>query len=142
MFDRFTDENGNEFDGKRIPGIPRNLLNLGISWFGDAGYYAKWDTTYTGELYADNANRTSVGSSSVSNLRVGYSGIFDDWELASFLGINNLFDEDYNNNIRINAFGGRYFEPAPERNGYIGITLRRRFFGRNADESQGVVSSG
>lgn len=142
VFDRFTDENGNEFDGKRIPGIPRNLLNLGIAWFGDAGYYAKWDTTYTGELYADNANRTSVGSSSVSNLRVGYNGIFDDWELASFLGINNLFDEEYNNNIRINAFGGRYFEPAPERNGYIGITLRRRFFGRNADKSQGAVSSG
>ena len=142
VFDRFTDSNGNVFDGNRIPGIPRNLLNLDFSWFGDSGVYAKWDTTYTDELYADNANRTSVGSSSVSNLRVGYNRIFDDWELASFLGVNNVFDEDYNNNIRINAFGDRYFEPAPERNGYIGITLRRRFFGRNADKSRGVASNG
>ena len=63
-------------------------------------------------------------------------------EITATLGVNNLFDEDYNNNIRINAFGGRYFEPAPERNGYIGITLRRRFFGRSDDKSQGVVSSG
>ena len=142
VFDRFTDANGNVFDGNRIPGIPRNLLNLGFSWFGDSGLYAKWDTTYTGEFYADNANQTSVGSSRVSNLRVGYNGIIDDWEIATFLGVNNLSDEDYNSNIRINAFGGRYFEPAPERNAYIGITLRLRFFGRMADNGQGAVSGG
>jgi len=81
------------------------------------------------EMYADNANQTSVGSSSVSNIRIGHNGFYDDWEVASFLGVNNLFDEDYNNNIRINAFGSRYFEPAPERNAFIGITVRRRFRG-------------
>jgi hypothetical protein len=38
--------------------------------------------------------------------------------LRPYVGINNLFNESYNSNIRINAFGGRYFEPAPERNIY------------------------
>ncbi len=83
--------------------------------------------TYTGKLYADNANQTSVDSSQVSNLRIGYNGVYGDWEVAPFLGVNNLFDENYNNNIRINAFGGRYFEPAPERNAYIGISIRTGF---------------
>jgi iron complex outermembrane receptor protein len=36
----------------------------------------------------------------------------------------NLFNESYNSNIRINAFGGRYFEPAPERNIYAGLVIR------------------
>ncbi len=124
-FDRFTDTNGNEFDGNHSPGIPQDLLYLDFSWFGDSGFYAKWDVTYTGEIYADNANQISVESSTVSNLRLGHNVFYDDWEVASFLGVNNLFDEDYNDNIRINAFGGRYFEPAPERNAYIGITVRR-----------------
>ncbi len=124
-FDRFTDTNGNEFDGNHSPGIPQDLLYLDFSWFGDSGFYAKWDVTYTGKIYADNANQTSVESSTVSNLRLGHNVFYDDWEVASFLGVNNLFDEDYNDNIRINAFGGRYFEPAPERNAYIGITVRR-----------------
>lgn len=124
-FDRFTDTNGNEFDGNHSPGIPQDLLYLDFSWFGDSGFYAKWDVTYTGEIYADNANQTIVESSTVSNLRLGHNVFYDDWEVASFLGVNNLFDEDYNDNIRINAFGGRYFEPAPERNAYIGITVRR-----------------
>ena len=127
VFDRFTDANGNVFDGKILPGIPRDLLHLGFSWFGDSWLYAKWDTTYTGGIYADNANQTRVGSSSVSNIRLGHNGFYDDWEVSSFVGVNNLFDEDYNNNIRINAFGSRYFEPAPERNAFIGITVRRRF---------------
>ncbi|MCP4469690.1 MAG: TonB-dependent receptor [Gammaproteobacteria bacterium] len=129
LFDDFTNAAGDKFDGNQIPGLPEDLLHLGFSWFGDSGFYAKWDTTYTGELYADNANETSVASSSVSNFRLGHNGFYGDWEVSSFLGVNNLFDENYNNNIRINAFGSRYFEPAPERNAYIGITVRRRFSG-------------
>jgi len=124
-FDRFTDENGDEFDGNHSPGIPKDVLYADLTWFGDSGFYAKWDVTYTGEMYADNANQTRVGSSTVSNLHFGHSVVYDDWELGSFIGVTNLFDEDYNDNIRINAFGGRYFQPAPERNAYIGITVRR-----------------
>ena len=126
VFDRFTNADGDVFDGKRIPGIPKDLLYLDLTWFGESGYYATWDLTYTGDLYADNANQTSVDSSQVSNLRIGYNGFYGDWEVSPFLGVNNLFDEEYNNNIRINAFGGRYFEPAPERNAYIGISIRAR----------------
>ena len=125
-FDRFTDTDGDVFDGNQIPGIPKKLLYLDLGWFGQSGYYASWDWTYTGELYADNANQTRVDSSQVSNLRAGYNGFYGDWEISPFLGVNNLFDESYNNNIRINAFGGRYFEPAPERNAYIGLTIRKR----------------
>jgi len=127
VFDRFTDADGDVFDGNQIPGIPKDLLYLDLTWFGQSGLYATWDWTYTGELYADNANQTKVDSSRVSNLRIGLNRLYGDWEIAPFLGINNLFDEDYNDNIRINAFGGRYFEPAPERNAYIGISIRTRF---------------
>ena len=129
VFDRFTDDNGDVFDGKQIPGIPQDLLHLDFSWFGNGGYYATWDINYTGELFADNDNAASIDSSSVSNLRLGHNGFYEDWEISSFLGVNNLFDEEYNSNIRINAFGDRYFEPAPERNAYIGMTIRRRFTG-------------
>ncbi len=128
-FDDFTNDNGDVFDGNNIPGIPEQLLYFDLSWFGESGFYAAWNTTYTGELYADNANETRVGSSSVSDIRFGHNGFYDDWEVASFVGVNNLFDETYNSNIRINAPGGRYFEPAPDQNAYIGITVRKRFPG-------------
>jgi iron complex outermembrane receptor protein len=126
-FDSFTDDDGDVFDGKSIPGIPRDLLHLGLTWFGDRGYYVTWDTTYTGELYADNANDVEVDGYSVSNLRLGYNGFYESLESSAFIGVNNVFDEEYSGNVRINAFGGRYFEPAPDLNAYIGVSLRKRF---------------
>ena len=128
-FARFTDADGNVFDGNRIPGIPEHLLRLGLSWFGERGFNARWETIYHGELYADNANDVEIDAYHVTNLRLGHDRFMRDWEFAAFVGINNLFDESYNNNIRINAFGGRYFEPAPGRNAFAGFTLRRKFPG-------------
>ena len=129
IFDNYVTADGDTFDGNQIPGIPQDLLFIDLSWFGDSGFYAKWDITYTSELFADNANRVNVSSSTVSNLRLGHNAFYDDWTLAFFTGVNNLFNENYNNNIRINAFGGHYFEPAPERNIYLGLTLRKSFEG-------------
>ena len=38
-----------------------------------------------------------------------------------YLIISNVFDKEYFDNIRINAFGGRYYEPAPKRTIFGGI---------------------
>ncbi|MCZ7596935.1 MAG: TonB-dependent receptor [Gammaproteobacteria bacterium] len=126
-FDRFRDVDGAVHDGNRIPGIPEHLFHVEWSRFGASGLYAIVDATYTGSFFADNANRDEVDSYTVSNLRLGYNGYFDGWEVSPFVGVNNLFDEEYNGNIRINAFGARYFEPAPERNLYMGLTIRKNF---------------
>jgi iron complex outermembrane receptor protein len=48
----------------------------------------------------------------------------DDIEFTPYLGINNLFDKEYIGNVRINAFGSRYYEPAPEFNIYAGLNAR------------------
>ena len=47
--------------------------------------------------------------------------------ISPFIGINNFFDESYNANVRINAFGKRFFEPGPDRNLYAGVNLRFDF---------------
>jgi iron complex outermembrane receptor protein len=46
--------------------------------------------------------------------------------IRPYIGINNIFDELYNSNVRINAFGGRYYEPAPDRNIYAGFVVNFR----------------
>ena len=46
------------------------------------------------------------------------------FKINPYLGVNNLFNKDYSDNIRINAFGGRFYEPAPKRNFYLGISLK------------------
>lgn len=122
-FDRFTDESGNDFSGKRLPGQPEHFAYAGLSYRMDPGLAATFETIYSGELYANNANSVQVNSYVVANFRLSYEFVNGNWLLRPYLGINNIFDESYNSNIRINAFGGRFYEPAPPRNYYAGIVI-------------------
>lgn len=127
-FDEFTVD-GQDFAGNRIPGIPKHTFYGEISYDHHSGLFAIGDVLYAGELFANNANTAEVDAYTVANVRAGYKKFFDDWEITPFVGVNNVFDEKYNANIRINAFGGRYFEPAPDRNVFGGITVRKNFSG-------------
>ena len=122
-FTDFVDDNGNDFSGNRLPGLPQQFGYLGLNYALEGGFSGTIEAVYSGDLYANNANSTQVSSYTVANLRIGYEFRNEKWTLRPYLGINNLFDESYNSNIRINAFGGRYFEPAPPLNFYAGIVV-------------------
>jgi len=123
-FDDFVDDNGNDFSGSNLPGLPEFFGYLGLKYQSENGFLATFETNYSGELFANNANTVKVPSYVVSGLRASYQFESGNWLFQPYGGINNLFDESYNSNIRINAFGGRYFEPAPGRHYYAGIVIR------------------
>ena len=126
-FDTFRDRNGNNFDGNKIPGVPDNKFHIELNYQHPTGFYASWDLLHADSFYADNANTVKSGSYNVANLRAGTNYSWNQWEISPFIGINNLFSEDYFDNIRLNAGFGRYFEAAPKRNYYGGIGLRYNF---------------
>ncbi len=126
-FDSFTDASGNQFGGRRLPGLPEHFGYAGFTYTADAGLYVRLEARYSGKLYADNANAVEVDSYTVANLRASREFERGNWIVQPYFGVNNLFDERYNSHIRTNAFGGRYYEPAPGRNGYLGIDVRYRF---------------
>ena len=122
-FDSFIDDNGNDFSGNQLPGLPKQFGYLGFNYETDNGFSGVLETVYSGDLYANNANSAEVSSYAVTNLRFNIDYQSGKWLFRPYAGINNLFDESYNNNIRINAFGGRYFEPAPGRHVYVGVVV-------------------
>ncbi len=110
--------------GKPIPGIPEHQFYAELSYsFADSAYVVL-DALNVGEFTANNTGTVSTDSYLVSNLRLGSSYEWGNSTFAPFLGINNLTDEEYFSNVRINAFGGRAYEPAPERHIYGGFTVR------------------
>jgi iron complex outermembrane receptor protein len=130
-FERFESVDG-VFDGNRTPGVPEHQLFFQLEARHHWGLYAIWDVQFVDEIYADNANTVATDAYAVTNLRLGWSrrvGSSQRWELGPFVGMGNLSDTEYIDNLRINAFGGRYFEPAPERNFYGGISLAYHFGG-------------
>ena len=107
-------------NGLRLPGIPGQILDLELSINFNESSSLLISNKFISEIFADNLNKDSIDSYNIINL--SYSKrIFKNSEV--FIGVNNLANEDYFDNIRINAFGKRYYEPAPDRNYYLGINL-------------------
>jgi iron complex outermembrane receptor protein len=82
---------------------------------------------YAGDFYADNANSVETGDYVVSNFRTGFRWQAQRWSVEPYFGVNNLLDERYMSNIRLNAAFGRYYEPAPGRHVYGGVVVSYSF---------------
>ena len=123
-FDSFVDDDGNDFSGNSLPGLPRHFGYIGLHYESGKGISTTLESVYSGKLFANTANTVSVPAYSVANFRVSHEFTRGNRTLRPYLGINNLFGERYNSNIRINAFGGLFYEPAPGRNLYAGIVVR------------------
>jgi iron complex outermembrane receptor protein len=123
IFDEFADDDGNDFSGNQMPGLPGQFGYVGLNYATGNGFSGLLETRYSGDLYANNDNSVNVESYLVSNLRFSIDIESSKLLFRVYAGVNNLFDESYNNNIRINAFGDRFYEPAPTRNFYAGLVV-------------------
>ena len=124
-FDRFVSNAAAE--GRTLPGVPRHYAYVELAYTHSSGAWVKWDLAHVGSLYADNVNAVKIGSYEVSSLVFGRDFRFGKVTLSPNVGINNLFDEKYNQDIRIEDSTRRYYDPAPDFNVFGGIRLRYDF---------------
>ena len=111
------------FNENRLPGIPEHLVSLQGMYRSSKGLSFRLDAQYRGSFYANDANTVMEDAAFLVHLSASQSFNLKGFKLKPYLGINNLFNTKYSDNIRINAFGNRYFEPAPEINAFGGIRL-------------------
>jgi iron complex outermembrane receptor protein len=122
-----ADPDGVDRSGNVIPGTPENLLFAEFSYRAPRGWYVAADAIYVDEQFGDSANNVVIPDYTLANLRMGYELELDNLVLSPFIGVNNLSDETYTANARINAAANRYFEPGPGRTGYGGIAVNWKF---------------
>jgi len=125
-FERYSTPAG-DFDGNRIPGIPEHQGFAALAYRHPSGVYAEWSVLAVDSVPANDANSAHSPSYWLSDLRLGARIEFGRFALGPFVGVNNLFDSEYDANVRINATGGRYFEPGPGLSVYGGLTLGYAF---------------
>ena len=123
-FDDFSDADGNRFDDNRIPGIPRYQIFASLDYQPSENLSTTLSARWTGERYADNANSAKSDSYVVVGMHASYRVKLAGRQVRLYGGIDNIFDEKYDDNLRINASRGRFFEPAPERGFYLGVSSR------------------
>ena len=111
-----TFENGN-FDGMQLPGIAKDFGQLVVSHQITDDLTLNLRRVYRGKLFANNDNTVSIPKISIDHLEL----VWNAKRMSLSGGIQNLFNKTYSDNIRINAFGGRFFEAALPRQAYMGL---------------------
>jgi iron complex outermembrane receptor protein len=117
---------GVDLSGNRIPGVPRHLLAGEVAWRGaGSGLSAALELRVASKVPVNDANSAAAGSYEVANLRAGWTGTVAGWKLDAFGRVENLFDTDYVGSVIVNEGNSRFYEPAPGRAFFIGLTARR-----------------
>ena len=99
----------------------QNLI-FALNWlYGYKDFDLKLDLKYVNSLYADNNNEVKVPSYLLSNIALKNKFNLKGFFLEVGLHVRNLLDEKYYDNIRTNAFGNRFYEPASLRSFILSI---------------------
>ena len=119
---RFEFSKSESVEGNALPGIPNSQFFLQVGYLSPTDWKFQLTGESIGRFYADNKNSVQIDAYQKVRFQGGKTISIGGIEADLFAGINNLFNVQYFDNIRLNAFGKRYFEPAPGRNIFFGVS--------------------
>jgi iron complex outermembrane receptor protein len=122
IFKEFVDD-GSDYSGNKIPGIPNEILTLSVEHKTNNELFLNVNIKNIGTMYVNNSNTIKVNAFNTFNFKIGKEFKLSKSILYPYLIVSNIFNKEYFDNIRINAFGGRYYEPAPKRTIFGGIRI-------------------
>ncbi|WP_163399633.1 TonB-dependent receptor [Flavobacterium fluviatile] len=131
-FKEFLD-NGNDYSGNKLTGVPSNKINAGLVFNTRLGIYLNADYQFVDELPMNDSNSAFSDSYSVINFKTGYRfEILQNLNTNLAFGINNLTNEKYASLILPNALpvgtsSPRYYYPGLPVNYYGIISLNYLF---------------
>ena len=122
-FDSYLTNDG-DFSGNDLTGVaPHIVLNM-ISISERDGFYATLSHRFNDKIPLEDDNSVYSEAYHLVQTKLGWKGtILYNLDANFGFGIDNLLNETYSRGFDINAFGGRYFQPAPERNWFLTFSI-------------------
>lgn len=116
------------YDGNYVPGIHPHTLILGLDLNSRTGFYINNTFNHYGPIYLNNSNTDKDDAYSLLDVRTGYRRVLPkNLAVDIYGGANNILDDEYSSMHGLNASFGAYYDPAPGRNFYGGISLKYNF---------------
>ena len=117
---------GDDLDGNRIPMVPAQKFNAGLSWAVDP-LTLTFSSQYIGDRYMTSDmenNFPKMGGFTVFDLTAVYS-----WKSFKITGaVKNIFDRQYSEyGVVSNGTRMQYYYPSPERNYLLGVQYTYKF---------------
>lgn len=116
----------NDFSGNRVPSIPGRSLSLIAAWQSRPGLSLNGSYYTQSTMFLNDANVARAGPVHLLGIRAGWEiKIRRADRISVFAGAENLLNQTHSIGYDINAAAGRYYNAAPARNFYAGLTWQR-----------------
>ncbi len=117
-------QNGVDYSGNRLPGVAPHTIITTLQMKGSDGWYLNLSHNFTDQIPLNDANTVYSDPYHLIKAKAGWQAeLTDQLALELYLGMDNLLDERYSLGYDTNAFGDRFYQPAPERNWFGGISV-------------------
>ena len=112
----------------RLPAVPSKQAYGEIAWVPGRwfGFDTALEVQYVDKLYVNERNSDAAPAWTVVNARLGFGQVSGAATWREFVRVNNLFDRNYSGSVIVGDTNGRFFEPAPGRNWFIGASVEVR----------------
>ena len=107
------------FVGNQLPGIAKNFGTISIRKELSEKLAINLKRSYRGSIFANNDNSIELPKINVDHLEM----MWNNQRGVLSAGIQNLFNNVYSDNVRINAFGGRFYEISFPRSFFLRLIV-------------------
>ncbi len=114
-----------DFSGKKVPSVPAGAFSLWADLQMKKGFYLNVNYYTASKIFLNDANTAAASAYHLLGCRIGWKKTgTQKIRYSIYAGADNLLDEVYSLGNDINAAGGRYYNAAPARNYYAGISFQ------------------
>jgi iron complex outermembrane recepter protein len=117
----------NNYSGHRLPSVPPQTIVGGLDVSLKIGFYANLTYTFTDKITLNDANTFNAGSYNLLGGRIGFRKVLARWKGDIYAGIDNAADIKYSLGDDFNAALNRFYNAAPRRNYFAGVSMNYRF---------------
>jgi iron complex outermembrane receptor protein len=121
-FDSYIND-GKDYSGHPLTGVPEVTVATGIDLVFRKGLYANITSYYSDRIPLNDGTTSYASDYLLLGTKIGYR-FATRAPLECFFGADNLLDTKYSLGNDLNAVGGRYFNAAPGRNYYMGLSVQ------------------
>ncbi|MFO7256122.1 MAG: TonB-dependent receptor [Bacteroidota bacterium] len=112
----------NDYSGNKLTGVAPNILVGGITADLGRSWLINVNCTYTDRIPLNDANSAFADPYTLLGARVEYRfRAGNNFPLQVFAGAENILDETYSLGHDLNAFGNRFYNPAPPLTIFAGV---------------------